>query len=66
MEKLFKIELTLKIETNRRDGGPDVGEVMEKFRIRLHGRWVPSVITLPDSFISGEGWSCIAINGEIK
>lgn len=66
MEKLFTIELNLKVMTNRRDGGPDEGEVMEAFSTRLHGRKVPSVTNTDHPLLQGEGWACVAINGQVK
>jgi hypothetical protein len=66
MEKLFKVEFSISVATNRRDGGPSAGEVMEALSKKLHGRQVPSVVTIDHPILTGDGWNCVALNGLIS
>jgi hypothetical protein len=66
VEKFFKIEMTLKVITDRTDGGPTESEVMEALSTKIHGKLLPQVANLDKPILQGKDWACINISGEIK
>jgi hypothetical protein len=66
VEKLFKIEMSLKIITNRRDGGPTENEVMETLNAKVRGKLLPHVATVDKPILQGKDWACISMNGKIE
>lgn len=66
VEKDFKIEMVLRVITNRRDGGPTEDEVMRALNSKITGQITSAVSTLDKPILQGDSWACISISGEVK